>query len=42
MKDGVIDPFYFNVSVEQTDFRPMLFEEVVKRIQEQQGEQSWT
>lgn len=31
-----IDPRYFNVSVEQTDFRPILFEEVVKRIQEQQ------
>lgn len=42
MKDGVVDPFYFNVSVEQIDFRPMLFEEVVKRIQEQQGEKSWT
>lgn len=38
MKDGVIDPFYFNVSVEQIDFRPILFEEVLKRIQEQ-GEQ---
>lgn len=32
-----IDPRYFNVSVEQTDFRPILFEEVVKRIQEQQS-----
>ena len=38
----VIDPFYFNVSVEQIDFRPILFEEVVKRIQEQQGEKTWT
>jgi len=27
-----IDPWYFNVSVEQIDFKPMLFEEVVKRI----------
>ena len=31
-----IDPRYYNVSVEQTDFRPILFEEVLKRIQEQQ------
>ena len=42
MKDGVIDPFYFNVSVEQIDFRPILFEEVLAKIKEQQGEQSWT
>ena len=33
-----VDPRYFNVSVEQTDFRPILFEEVCKRIKEQQGE----
>jgi len=31
-----VDPRYFNVSVEQTDFRPILFEEVLKRIAEQQ------
>ena len=37
-KDGVIDPRYFNVCVEQTDFRPMLFEEVCKRIKEQGAE----
>lgn len=42
MKDNgyggrVIDPFYFNVSVEQIDFRPILFEEVLERIKEQQG-----
>ena len=35
MKDGAIDPRYFNVSVEQIDFRPMLFEEVVKKLEEQ-------
>ena len=40
LKDGHIDPFYFNVSVEQIDFRPILFEEVLERIkQQQQGEQ---
>lgn len=27
-----IDPWYFNVSVEQIDFKPMLFEEVLNRI----------
>ena len=32
-----IDPRYFNVSVEQTDFKPILFEEVLKKIKEQQG-----
>ena len=37
MKGGSIDPFYFNVSVEQIDFRPILFEEVLERIKEQQG-----
>lgn len=37
LKDGVIDPFYFNVSVEQTDFKPILFEEVLKRIKQQQN-----
>ena len=44
LKDGEIDPFYFNVSVEQTDFRPILFEEVLKRISEQQtptGYKAW-
>lgn len=30
-----LDPWYFNVGVEQTDFRPILFEEVIKRIKEQ-------
>ena len=37
LKDGLIDPFYFNVSVEQTDFKPILFEEVLERIKLQQG-----
>ena len=37
LKNEVIDPFYFNVSVEQTDFKPILFEEVLKRIQQQQN-----
>ena len=30
-----IDPFYYNVSVEQIDFKPILFEDVLKRIMEQ-------
>ena len=30
-----IDPFYFSVCVEQTDFRPILFEDALKRIMEQ-------
>ena len=34
-----IDPRYFNVSVEQLpDFAPILFEDVLKRIQEQGGQ----
>jgi calcineurin-like phosphoesterase family protein len=33
-----IDPWYFNVSVEQIGFKPILFEEVIKRIQEQNQE----
>ena len=33
----VIDPFYYNVSVEQIDFKPILFEDVLKRIMEQRG-----
>ena len=32
-----IDPRYFNVSVEQIDFAPILFEEVLKRIKEEGG-----
>lgn len=37
MKDGAIDPFYFNVSVEQTEFKPILFEDVLKKIKQQQN-----
>ena len=32
-----IDPRYYNVSVEQTDFAPILFEDVLKKIKEQGG-----
>ena len=32
-----IDPRYYNVSVEQTDFAPILFEDVLKRIREEGG-----
>lgn len=34
----VIDPRYFCACVEQTDFKPIAFEEVMKRIKEQGGE----
>ena len=30
-----IDPWYFNISVEQIGFKPILFEDVLKRIEEQ-------
>ena len=30
-----IDPWYFNISVEQIGFKPILFEEALKRIEEQ-------
>ena len=33
-----IDPRYFNVCVENTDFRPILFEDVLKLVKEQGGE----
>lgn len=33
-----IDPRYFCACVEQTDFKPIAFEEVMKRIKEQGGE----
>ena len=33
-----IDPRYYNVSVEQTDFAPILFEDVLKKIKEQGGQ----
>ena len=32
-----VDPRYFNVSVEQIDYAPILFEDVLKRITEQGG-----
>ena len=32
-----IDPRYFSVCVEQTNFTPILFEEAIKRIEEQGG-----
>jgi calcineurin-like phosphoesterase family protein len=35
--DGVIDKRYFCVCVEQTDFRPILLEEVLKRSREEGG-----
>ena len=37
MDGDKIDPRYFNVSVEQIGFKPILFEEAVKRMKEQQG-----
>lgn len=33
----VIDPRYYCVCVEQTDFRPILFEDAIKKIQDQGG-----
>jgi calcineurin-like phosphoesterase family protein len=37
MKDGAIDLRYHCVCVEQTDFAPILFEDVVKRIEAEGG-----
>ena len=37
MLDGEIDPRYHCVCVEQTDFTPILFEAVIKRIEEEGG-----
>jgi len=37
-KKQVIDPDYFCVCVEQTDFRPILFEDVIQRIKDQGGQ----
>lgn len=34
----VIDPDYFSVCVEQTDFKPILFEEVIQKIKDQGGQ----
>lgn len=36
-KDGVVDPRYYCVCVEHTDYRPVLFEEVIKRIKDAGG-----
>ena len=38
IKNSKIDPRYHCVCVEQTDFRPILFEDVIKRIKEEGGE----
>ena len=35
VRTNQLDPWYFNVGVEQTDFRPILFEDVIKKIKEQ-------
>lgn len=37
MKDGKIDPRYHCVCVEHTDFAPILFEDVIKRIEAEGG-----
>lgn len=37
MKDGVVDVRYHCVCVEQTDFAPILFEDVIKRITAEGG-----
>jgi len=36
--DTTIDPRYHCVCVEQTDYRPILFEDVIKRIKDEGGE----
>jgi calcineurin-like phosphoesterase family protein len=38
IKNSKIDPRYHSVCVEQTDFRPILFEDVMKRIKAEGGE----
>ena len=37
MYSDEIDPRYFNVSVEQIDYAPILFEDAIKRIEEEGG-----
>jgi calcineurin-like phosphoesterase family protein len=37
MKDGAVDPRYHCVCVEQTDFRPILFEDVIQKIKDEGG-----
>lgn len=36
MKDGQRDPWYLNICVEQTNFRPILLDEVFARLEAQQ------
>jgi calcineurin-like phosphoesterase family protein len=38
MKDSVVDVRYHCVCVEQTDFAPILFEDVIKRIEAEGGQ----
>jgi hypothetical protein len=38
VEEPVIDSRYHCVCVEQTDFRPILFEDVMKKIKEEGGE----
>jgi hypothetical protein len=37
MRQQIVDTRYHCVCVEQTDFRPILFEDVIKRITEEGG-----
>ena len=37
MKDGVVDVRYHCVCVEQTDYTPILFEDVIKKIEAEGG-----
>jgi len=37
-RGAVIDPRYFSACVEHHDFRPVLFEDMIKQIKEQGGE----
>ena len=37
MKDGAVDARYHNVCVETTDFAPILFEDVIRRIEAEGG-----
>ena len=36
--DGIIDPYYHCVCVEQTDYKPILFEQVLARIEAERKE----
>ena len=38
MYSDEIDPRYWCACVEQTDFKPILFEDVIKRIKDEGGE----